>query len=72
MKSDEELITEYNELLIAQDYAKFDLDILIMADLERSEFLKEYNKLNENLEEVRKELISRGIIKNRVIIPTFE
>ncbi len=74
-KSDEKLITEYQDLVIAQSAAQFDLDILrdIVTDndIKKSEFFKEYSKLNENLAQIKKELLSRGILKNKLIIPTF-
>lgn len=71
-KSDEELIKEYEELIISQSVAKFDVETLMILNVEDHYVMTAYNKINEKLEEATKELYSRGILKNKLIIPTFE
>ena len=71
-KSDKELIEKYQKLILAQDYIKFDVETLMILNVEDHYVMTAYNKINEKLEETTKELYSRGILKNKLIIPTFE
>lgn len=74
--SDEELVNIYNKLLYKQMEFKEDVDICIIIkgieDVKKSEFFKTFKKLNEEIELTREELVRRDLIKNRLIIPSFE
>lgn len=75
-KNDDELYTYYNQLLYKQSFFKEDIDICVIINgiekTKTSEFFKAFEKLNEEIDQIREILIERGLIKNRLIFPSFE
>jgi len=74
-KSKEKLLSEFKSLLEEQWYLRDDLDILSIVDpinIKESYINKRLIEVESTLDNIRKELIKRGIFKGGLLVPNFE